>query len=68
LVTDIPRVAAQAQAQALPIFSFDDPCPLADFLMALRRQSGQRRAAPAPPPPRPRAGGGGPRPPVSSSL
>ncbi|MDR1015488.1 MAG: molybdopterin-guanine dinucleotide biosynthesis protein B [Coriobacteriales bacterium] len=39
VVTDIPRVAAQAQAQALPIFSFDDPCPLADFLMALIRKS-----------------------------
>ncbi|MDR0351023.1 MAG: molybdopterin-guanine dinucleotide biosynthesis protein B, partial [Coriobacteriales bacterium] len=35
VVTNIERIAAQAQAQGLPLFSFDDIIPLADFLQAM---------------------------------
>ncbi|MDR1082604.1 MAG: molybdopterin-guanine dinucleotide biosynthesis protein B [Coriobacteriales bacterium] len=33
VVTDIARVATQAQAQGLPVFTFDAPDPLARFLI-----------------------------------
>jgi molybdopterin-guanine dinucleotide biosynthesis protein MobB len=42
VVTDIPRVAAQAQEQGLPVFDFADADPIAHFLIDSANQSNQQ--------------------------